>query len=293
MEPKKQNVLLLIDSNALIHRFFHALPPFTAPDGSPTNAIYGLSSTLFKIITEQKPDYIAASLDTPEPTFRDKEYAEYKAKRAPTSDELIPQLKKVQSVYDVFGVRAFAIPGFEADDLIGTFVEMFKDEPDLKIVILSGDRDVLQLVEGEKVVGQLFKTGITETVIYDEKAVIEKFGLKPKQLPDYKGFVGDASDNIKGVAGVGPKTAEILLKEFPTIEEVYDNISIITPKIAKKIEGKKEEALFSRRLATIRRDAPVAVSDLESLKAPVLDKEKLKAFFQTLGFKSLIEKLER
>lgn len=293
MAEKKQNVLLLIDSNALVHRFFHALPPLTSLDGQPANAVYGLSNTLLKIITEQKPDYIAASLDTPEPTFRDKEYAEYKAKRAETSSELIPQLKKAPQIYDAFGVRAFAIPGFEADDLIGSFVEMFKDETDLKIVILSGDRDVLQLVEGEKVVGQLFKTGITETVIYDEKAVIEKFGLTPKQLPDYKGFVGDQSDNIKGVAGVGPKTAEILLKEFKTIEEVYENIAIITPKIAKKIEGKKEEAIFSRRLATIRRDAPVGVSNLESLKVPALDKVKLKTFFQSLGFKSLIGKIEK
>ena len=157
--------IVLLDTHAIIHRAYHALPELTGPGGAPTGALYGLVSMLLKIITDLKPDYIAASLDTPEPTFRDKEYADYKAHRAPTSDELIPQLKKAPAVYEVFGVRSFAIPGFEADDLIGSFVEMFKDEPDLKIVILSGDRDVLQLVEGEKVVGQLFKTGITETVI--------------------------------------------------------------------------------------------------------------------------------
>lgn len=284
--------LLLIDANALIHRFFHALPPFTGPDGAPTNALYGLSNVMLKILNEQKPEYVAAAFDTPEPTFREKEFAAYKAQRAETASELIPQLKKAPQVFESYGIRTFAIPGFEADDLVGSFVEMFREEKDLRIVIMSGDRDVLQLVEDDKIVGQMFKTGVTETIIYDEKGVEAKYGLKPKQLPDYKGLVGDVSDNIPGIKGVGPKTTATLLKEFGTLEEVFDNIAIITNRtVSKKLEGRREEALFSKRLATIRRDAPIGVSDLESLKVPLMDKEKLKTFFQSLGFKSLVERM--
>lgn len=292
MAEKKTNVLLLIDASALIHRFFHALPPFTGPEGQPTNALYGLCGVLLKILKSDPPDYAVVALDRPEPTFREQEYKEYKAQRPPTANELVSQIVMMPDIFDKFGVKTLSAAGFEADDIIATLTERYKKEPNLKIVILSGDLDNLQLVEGEKVVAEIFKTGITETKIYDEKAVVERYGLKPSQLPDYKGLVGDVSDNIPGVKGIGPKTAAALLQEFGTLEEVFGNIAILTQKsAAKKLEGQKDIALASKRLATMRRDAPVAVSDLESLKVVPLNKSALRQLFQTLGFRSLIEKL--
>lgn len=297
MAEKQPNVLLLIDANALIHRFFHALPPFTAPDGTPTNALYGISGVLLKIIREQNPAYIAAAFDTPEPTFRDAEYKEYKAHRPPTADQLVSQIIMAPEVFGQFGIKTFGIPGFEADDIVGTLAGKFKESPELtggKVIILSGDNDMLQLVENEKVIGEILKTGITETKTYDEKAVGEKYGLKPLQLPDYKGLVGDTSDNIPGVKGIGPKTAATLLKEFGTLEEVFENIAIIANKnVSKKLEDQKEAAFLSKRLATIRRDVPVPVEKLEDLTVPPLNKPTLKEFFQKLGFRTLIERLDK
>ncbi len=298
MEQKKQSVLLLIDASALIHRFFHALPPFTGPAGQPTNALYGLCGVLLKILNPSTgsgrvpPDYAVAALDRPEPTFREQEYKEYKAQRPPTANELVSQIILMPEVFKKFGIKTLSVAGFEADDIIATITERYKKETGLKIVILSGDLDNLQLVENEKVVAEIFKTGITETKIYDEKAVIERYGLKPAQLPDYKGLVGDVSDNIPGVMGIGPKTAADLLKEFKTLEEVFENIAILTQKsAAKKLEGQKDIALASKRLATMRRDAPMEIKDLEELKASPLNKEVLQKFFQSLGFKSLVERL--
>jgi len=294
---------LLIDANALIHRFFHALPPFTAPDGQPTNALYGLSGVLLKILSpskdsnQSKPDYIAAAFDTPEPTFREKEYKEYKAHRLPTANELVSQIILAEGVFNKFGVKTFGVPGFEADDIVGTLAERFKKDPELaegQVVIMSGDNDILQLVDGNKVIARMFKTGITETIDYDDKAVEARFGIKPQQLPDYKGFVGDVSDNIPGVEGIGPKTAAGLLKEFGTTEEVFDSLAIVTNRnLAKKLEGRKEEALFSKHLATIRRDTPVPVEKLGELKAEPLDKAALKKMFERFGFKTLIERLDK
>ncbi len=294
---------MLIDANALIHRFFHALPPFTAPDGQPTNALYGLSGVLLKILSpskdsnQSKPDYIAAAFDTPEPTFREKEYKEYKAHRLPTANELVSQIILAEGVFNKFGVKTFGVPGFEADDIVGTLAERFKKDPELaegQVVIMSGDNDILQLVDGNKVIARMFKTGITETIDYDDKAVEARFGIKPQQLPDYKGFVGDVSDNIPGVEGIGPKTAAGLLKEFGTTEEVFDSLAIVTNRnLAKKLEGRKEEALFSKHLATIRRDTPVPVEKLGELKAEPLDKAALKKMFERFGFKTLIERLDK
>lgn len=285
--------LLLIDANSLIHRFFHALPPFTDPEGHPSGALYGLSGVILKILKEKKPDYVAAAFDTPEKTFREEEFKEYKTHRPPTSDELVYQLVSSPAVFDLFKVKIFAIPGFEADDVIGTLAEKFKNESDLKIIILSGDNDVLQLVEGGKILAQIIKTGITETVMYDEVAVEAKYGLKPNQLTDYKGFVGDASDNIPGVRGVGPKTAVTLLKEFGSVEGVFENSGLIPEKTLKKINGREDEAFLSKRLATIRRDVPLAIENLEELKARDLDKDSIQSYFERMGFRSLVLRLNK
>ena len=290
-------ILLLIDANALIHRFFHALPPFTSPDGRPTGALYGLASVLLKILREQKPDYIAAAFDRPAPTFRKEAFEEYKKHRPPTATELIAQMQEAHTLFAMFHIKTFEMPGFEADDLIGTLAERYKNDPLLaggRVVVLSGDRDLLQLVDDDKVVAELIKTGASETVPYNERAVQEYYGgLSPRQLPDYKGLVGDPSDNIPGVEGVGPKTATELLKEFSSVEEVYENLMIITPKTAKKLEGKKDIALLSKKLATIRLDTPIELNGLATLKAEPPDAKTLTDYFEKLGFKSLIERLGR
>src|ERR1700722_7855906 len=213
--------LLLIDANSIIHRAFHALPPFTGPDGRPTGALYGISAMMLNLWRDSRPDYVAALFDRPEPTFRDKKYAEYKGQRPPTADELVAQIIEARKLFEAFGIKFFEKPGFEADDLIATLAEKFRYEKDVQVVILTGDRDTLQLVEDDKVVVKIFNKGVSDTTIYDEKAVIEKYGLKPNQLIDYKALVGDASDNIKGVPGVGPKTAQELIKKFGTIEKLF------------------------------------------------------------------------
>ncbi len=294
MDAKKPNVLLLIDANALIHRFFHALPPFTAPDGSPTNALYGIAGILLKIIKERNPAYIAAAFDRPEPTFREEQFQDYKAHRPPTAPELVSQIITSRDVFGWFGIKTFEIPTFEADDIIGTLAEKFKNEKNIQVVILSGDNDVLQLVDGEKVLAEMLKTGITDTKTFGPKEVIEKYGLGPERLADYKGLIGDVSDNIPGVKGVGPKTASTLLKDFGTVEEIFESLAIISNKnLVKKLEGQKEIALMSKYLATIRRDSPVEVKNLEELKVPPLDKALLKTNFQKLGFRTLIERMDK
>jgi len=284
--------LLLIDASALVYRFFHALPPLTDLNSEPIQAIYGLTNVLLKILREQKPDYAAAALDRPERTFRKEQFEKYKIHRPPAPNDLIAQIKKLPEVFSAFAIKTFEKPGFEADDVIGTLVERFSQEPDLKIVILSGDLDVLQLVENDKIVGEIIKTGVTETQIYDQEKVEERYGLKPIRLPDYKGLIGDASDNIPGIKGIGPKSAAEVLKEFGTLEEVFENLAIINPTIAKKLQGKKDDAVFYRALATIRKDVPVDLPSLENIKMNPPDKDRLRAYFEKLGFSSLIRRLE-
>ncbi len=294
MAEKKPSVLLLIDAHALIHRFFHALPPFKAPDGSPTNALYGIAGILLKIFKERDPEYIAAAFDRPEKTFREEKFEQYKAHRPPAAQELISQIITSRDVFGWFGIKTFELPSFEADDIIGTLAEKFKKEKNLQVVILSGDNDVLQLVEDNKVVAEMLKTGITETKTYASKEVIEKYGLGPERLADYKGLVGDQSDNIPGVKGIGPKGAATLLEEFGTVEEIFENLALVGSKtLAKKLEGQKEIAILSKHLSTIRRDAPVSVSAIEELKVPPLNKSLLKENFQKLGFKTLTERIDK
>lgn len=283
--------LILIDANSLIHRCFHALPPLTNKKGEPTNALYGLSSVLIKIFREYKPDYAAAFFDRPEETNRKKDYAEYKAGRVKAPDELIEQIIKAKEVFRAFGIKTFELPGFEADDLIGTAAERFKGKEE-KIIILTGDLDTTQLVsDQENVTVETFKKGITEMMVYDEKAVRERFGVEAWQVVDYKGLAGDSSDNIKGIPGVGPKTAVPLLNEFGTIEEIFKNIDE-KDKRFKKFIGFEKEAIASKKLAIIERDAPIDLGKLENLKTNGLKEEDLKDLFLEMGFQSLIKRIE-
>src|SRR3989344_6759336 len=219
-KPPPLKTLVLLDAHAIIHRAYHALPEFMSSDGKPTGALYGLSAMLMKIINELKPDYIAACYDLPGGTFRHEAYKEYKAGRKKADDELVLQLKRSRDVFEAFSVPAYEAPGFEADDLLGTIAEQMKGRG-IDIIIASGDMDTLQLVDDERVRVYTLKKGIQDTILYDEKAVIERFGFKPALLPDYKGLRGDPSDNIIGITGIGEKTATDLIKSFGGIEKIY------------------------------------------------------------------------
>ena len=280
--------LLLIDANSIIHRSFHALPPFTGPSGEPTGALYGIASILLKLWREEKPAYAAALFDRPEPTFRKKEYPEYKAQRPPAPDDLVAQIIEAHHLFEAFGIKTFEKPGFEADDLIATLAEKFKGEPGLQVAILTGDRDTLQLIEDDKVVVRIFNKGVSDTTIYDEKAVIAKYGFAPSLMVDYKALVGDSSDNIKGVSGVGPKTATELVKKFGNIENIWKAVPG-EPKLAARLGGREEEAKFSKKLVVLERNVPLPLSDISELAA--LDTSvAIEAYFQKEGFVTLLKR---
>jgi len=221
---KNNKTLVLLDSHAIIHRAYHALPEFLSSRGEPTGALYGLSSMLMKIITDLKPDYIVACYDLPQKTFRHEAYDQYKAGRAKTDDALILQLKNSRQIFDAFGVPTYDALGFEADDVLGTIVEKLREDKNINIIIASGDMDTMQLIDGKKVQVYTLKKGINDTILYDEDKVFERFGFKPKLLPDYKGLRGDPSDNIIGIKGIGEKTATDLIVNFGTIEEIYKQL---------------------------------------------------------------------
>jgi DNA polymerase-1 len=283
--------LLLIDANSVIHRSFHALPPFTGPSGEPTGALYGVASILLKLWREERPAYAAALFDRPEPTFRKKEYAAYKAQRPPAPDELISQIIEAHHLFEAFGIKTFEKPGFEADDLIATLAERFKGEPDVQVVILTGDRDTLQMIENDKIVVRTFNKGVSDTTIYDEKTVIEKYGFAPKFMVDYKALVGDQSDNIKGVSGVGPKTATELIKKFGNIENIWKAIPG-DPKLAARLGGREEEAKFSKKLVILERHVPVELSDISDLGITG-DMIPVESYFQKEGFATLLKRFEQ
>lgn len=282
---------LILDTHALIHRFFHALPPLTTPKGEPVNAVYGLANVTLKILREQKPDYLVAAFDRPEKTFREEAFQDYKIQRPAAVPDLIAQFQIVRDLLDKFKVKMVEMAGYEADDLIGSLVERFKNKPDLKIIIVSGDLDLLQLVENEKIVVQFLKKGLSETFFYNEKAIEARYGLKPIQLPDLKGLLGDVSDNIPGVKGIGPKTAIPLIKKYGSLENLYENLWEITDKIGNKLESQKKTALFSKELATIKRDIVLASDNLADFQVQPIDKNSLKNYFQEIGFNSLMNRL--
>jgi DNA polymerase-1 len=284
--------LLLVDAHGLIYRFFHALPPLTDREGNLAQALYGLSGVLLRIAAERKYGYAAAAFDRPEPTFRKKAFQGYKEHRAPAAEGLIPQLIRAPEVFSAFGVSSFSAAGYEADDVLGTIVERFSGEENLEIVILSGDLDLLQLVRGTSVQVEIIKSGLTVTELYDEARVIERYGIPPRKLPDLKGFIGDTSDNIPGVKGVGPKTASELIREFGTVEGVYENLPLIPQKVAKKLEAEHGEALMSRDLARIKRDVPIDLPGLAELVFAPPKPEELRAYLEGMGFASLVERAQ-
>ncbi len=288
--------IMLLDSNAIVHRAFHALPALTSPDGKPINAVYGFASILLKIINELKPDYLLATFDLAAPTFRHIAYERYKATRVKAPDELYAQFPLIKEMLKILDIPIYEKEGYEADDIIGTAARFFEKKfPKDEIIIVTGDLDTLQLVSPRVKVFTM-KKGITETILYDEKAVVGRFGFQPKFVIDYKGLRGDPSDNIPGVRGVGEKTACELIVAYGTIDDIYKNIKKIKKEsLRKKLEEQKEEALFSRELATINTAVPIEF-DPEGARwnggSALKENKKLRDFFLSLGFQSLVRRLE-
>lgn len=297
--PKKRIVLL--DTHAIIHRAYHALPDFTGPTGAPTGALYGLVAMLLKIITDLKPDYIAACYDLPKPTIRHEAYEGYKGTRMKTDDALVSQIKESRNIFEAFSIPMYEREGFEADDLLGTIAHELKEEKDVDVIIASGDMDTLQCVDDERVRVYTLKKGIQDTILYDEKAVVARFGFAPALIPDWKGLRGDPSDNIKGVPGIGEKTATELILGFGTIENIYamllkkgDDAFLkkgIKARIIGLLKEHEEEARLSKAIATIRLDAPIAFVLPEHVWRENIDTQKMLAMCDDFGFRSLKERV--
>jgi len=298
----KKKRLVLIDAHAIIHRAYHALPDFSSSKGEPTGALYGLSAMLIKIIQELKPDYISACYDLPEPTHRHEVFEDYKASRAKTDDNLILQLEKSKKVFEGFGIPIYEMVGFEADDILGTIVELTKNDEHIEVIIASGDLDTLQLISGKKVQVYTLKKGISDTIMYDEERVKERFGFGPELVPDYKGLRGDPSDNIPGVKGVGEKTATELILSFGSVEDIYKELKKneasfekkgFKPRVIKLLKEGEDDAFFSKMIATIRKDAPISFSIPEKTWRDSMSIQKVLSLFDELEFRVLGERIKK
>lgn len=299
MTPHPSSVLL-IDAHALIHRAFHALPPLTGPQGEPTGALYGLARILIKVLRRKEFTHFFAAFDRPEPTFRKDSFANYKAHRPKAPDELITQLIAARELFRTFGIPVVEVPKVEADDIIGTLAARFAKEGH-KVTILTGDLDALQLVRDPFVVVETFKKGVSETLTYDEAAVRARYGFGPASLPDLKGLMGDASDNIPGVRGVGETSAKKLIAAYGTIEGIAqaiarDGIPVVAAhagvhtRFVQLVASHLEDARFSRELARIRTDIPLTLTLADGARvAP--DPDALERYFSRMGFESLLSEV--
>jgi len=304
MEKKeKRKRLVIIDANAVIHRAFHALPALKTKKGEIVNAVYGFLLVFLKTIKEFKPEFIAAAFDFPAPTLRHIKYKLYKANRVKAPDELYEQIPKVKQILKEFNVPVFEKEGYEADDIIGTLSKkMVKKQiyPKLEVVIVSGDADVLQLVD-ENIKAYILKKGVKDIVLYDGKKVEEKYqGLSPAQLVDFKALRGDPSDNIPGVKGIGEKGAIELIKKFGSLENIYKALKENDPKfkeiknyqsLKEKLIQSKEQAFVSKMLAEINKNTPLDFN-LEICRWGNYDKEKIIKVLKNYDFKSLVARLD-
>lgn len=296
---KKRERLILLDAHAIIHRAYHALPDFSSPTGEPSGALYGLSSMLLRIIADLKPDYLAACYDLPKPTMRHEAYPAYKGTRAKIDEALIAQLISSRKVFEAFSIPIYEKEGFEADDILGTIAHNFKNDPSIEVIIASGDMDTLQLVEKDRVKVYTLKKGLNDTIMYDERAVFDRFGFDPILIQDYKGLRGDPSDNIIGVPGIGEKTATDLIVNFGSIENIYKILKKdekkliekgIKPRIVELLKEHEEDAIFSKMLATIRLDAPITFKLPEAVWKDGRTLSKVLALFDEYGFRSIRER---
>src|SRR3989344_2306254 len=302
MSAKKR--LVILDTHAILHRAYHALPDFSSSKGEPTGALYGLISILVRVMQDLGPDYVAAAYDLPGGTFRHAAYEDYKGTRIKAEDDLIAQIKRSRDVLKAFGLPLYDAKGFEADDVIGTIVEQTKKDKNLEVIIASGDMDTLQLVQGERVKVFTMRKGLTDIVTYDEDKVRERYGFGPEAVPDLKGIMGDASDNIKGVTGVGEGSALKLIQTYGSLEGVYKAIKKDgVEKVAKKagiqtryaqlVADNKENAVFSKMLAQIRRDAPIEFELPKKTWKESADTAKALEMLNEFEFRSLIPRVKQ
>ncbi len=285
---------ILIDAHAIIHRAYHALPPLTTPKGEMVNAVYGFTTMLLRILREEAPDYVAAAFDMPGPTFRHVAYERYKAQRPETPGDLASQFARVKAVLGAFGIPVIEKQGYEADDIIGAITKKLEKQKNIEIVIVTGDMDALQLVRPRVKVCAM-QRGISETVLYDERAVRARYGFKPAQLIDFKGLKGDPSDNIPGVKGIGEKTATELIKRFGSVEGVYRALAAgtkhISSVVAEKLRKGEEDAALSKKLATIVLTVPMKFALKDALWKGMRDTAGAEKLFYELGFASVLKKM--
>jgi DNA polymerase I len=294
---------VLIDGNALLHRAYHAFPPLSTPKGELVNAVYGFSSMLLSVLEKLSPTHVAVAWDVKGPTFRKKEYEAYKANRGPMDEDLASQIDRTKEVVTALNIPQFGIEGYEADDIIGTLSRMAtesvgeKKEKDsgetVQVVIVTGDRDALQLIKDRLVVVYLpIQNHHAQSTVFDEDKVVEVYGLRPRQVIDLKSLMGDASDNIPGVKGVGKVTATKLVQTFGSLDEIYKNVK--DPRIPIRVQGlllaDESAARQSWKLAEIDRNVPLDL-DWEACILTDYKKDKVLSLFEELNFKSLIVKL--
>lgn len=288
----KKPLLVLFDGNALIHRAFHALPPLTvSKTGEMVSAVYGFALMLLKVINELKPTHYAIAFDMKAPTFRHQLFHEYKAHRPPTPDELINQLGRVRELVEAFRIPIFELEGYEADDVLGTLSHQASQQ-DIDTVIVSGDADTMQLVSPRvRVLYPKPRGSFSDTMLYDEAAVIQKYSLKPEQIADFKALKGDPSDNIRGVPGIGEKTAVKLLQQFSSIEQIYEHIDEVAPAKLQTILRENEAiARQSKELATIVTQTPVTLN-LDECQVSQYDRQRVTELLRELEFASLLPRL--
>ena len=286
--------LVLIDGNSLLHRAYHALPKtLTTSEGEVVNAVYGFARMLLKVVKDLEPQYLAVAFDVKGPTFRHLAYEKYKEGRPEMDIELAAQLPMVKQLLKDFEIPVYESQGFEGEDTIAALnfqFSIFNFQTPRETVIVTGDRDVLQLVDKKTKVYSPLK-GLSDPVIYDEKEVLERYGIRPDQIVDYKALRGDPSDNIPGVPGVGEKTAVDLLQKYETLEGVFNHLNELPERQQNLLRGQKEQAKLSRKLATIVTDAPVEL-DLGKCRVGDFRSGKALAALKKLQFRSLIKELD-
>lgn len=278
--------LVLVDGHALFHRAFHAMPPLTTSKGELVNAVFGFTSMLLRVLSDIKPEYAIVAFDTKAPTFRHTAYTAYKAHRIAAPEEMHQQLPRVKEVVDSLNIPIFTLEGYEADDIIGTLAYQAVNQ---EVFIVTGDRDALQLVNTH-IKAYMPGKSLSDIVVYDGKKFEEKYGFKPKQLIDYKALVGDSSDNIPGVDGIGEVSATKLIQQYGSVEEIYKHLEEVPEKLSKKLAEGAENAVLSKQLATIDTKVPIQI-DLNKCILGDYDHQKAISLFEELEFKSLIQRL--
>lgn len=283
--------LVVFDGNALMHRAFHAIPSLTTPTGEPINAVHGMVSMLINVIENLNPTHLAFCFDEKVPTFRSQLLTTYQSQRPPVHYDLASQFEKARFFLNAAKIPVYSKEGFEADDVIGTIATNSTLD---QVVVVTGDRDILQLVDDSRNI-KLFMpiAGLASGKLFAEAETIERMGVTPTQIPDYKALVGDASDNYFGIAGIGPKTATGLLLKYKTLSGIYDNLETIPEKLKEKLTKGKESAELSYKLATIVRDVSVKYN-FDDMKTWDIDsKEVLDLFQNEFGFKTLTERIKK